>query len=336
MDIRTGKESMKAHSLQRQAPIWVDLDDIAQEPGPYTMSYGFKLDVLCESIQKVGLINPPLITRNEKGGFNIVSGYRRLLAMRALGESKALCKDVTSVLPSPLERFLANFYENLVTRKFNDIEKAMILHKLRGHMAEEEILASFMPLLSLPSHKDTFEFYLKLITLEEELQLAVAKEEISVKGVKALVELEGGSRQVIFHWLSVLKFNFNQQLKAIEYLMDISKREGRAIPQVLSEEPFLRILENRRLNSPQKAKKAIEALRVRRYPRLARAQEVVESAISAISLPPEVAIRYDPSLEDPNYHLEIGFRDGKDLRKTIQVLHAMDELAGISDPWAGQ
>src|SRR4030042_74590 len=114
--------------IQIQPPVWVDLDEMEEGPGPYTMSYGFNLDVLCESIRKVGLLN------------------------------------------SPLERFLVNFYENVAFRKFSDIEKAMILKRLRGYVQKEEILASFMPLLSLPSHEGTLEFYLKLGNLEESFQ----------------------------------------------------------------------------------------------------------------------------------------------------------------------
>jgi ParB family chromosome partitioning protein len=320
---------------RRGKSIWVDLAEVTERPGAYTMSYGISLDILCESIRKAGVLNPPLVSRNERGGFDIVSGYRRILALKALGEPKALCKDVTSVLTTPLERFLANFYENLATRKFNDIEKAMILHKLRSYMGEEEILASFMPLLSLPSHGDTFEFYLKLVNLEEGVQKAIAQEEISIKVAKVLVELEKGSRQALFDWIGILKFNFNQQIKFIEYVQDISMREDRTIHEVLSEESFLKLLENPRWNNPQKAKRVLETLRVRRYPRLAWAQQVVESRISAIPLPLDATIHYDPYFEDAKYHLEIRFRDGKDLRNTIRVLHSLDELDAIPDPWAG-
>ena len=90
------------------------------------------------------------------------------------------------------------------------------------------------------------------------------------------------------------------------------------------------------MNNPQKAKGVLETLRARRYPRLARAQQVVESRISAISLPLDAIIHYDPYLEDASYHLEIRFRDGKELRKTISVLDSLDELEAIPEPWAGQ
>jgi ParB family chromosome partitioning protein len=316
--------------------IRINLDSIAQGPGPYTMSFGFNLDLLCESIRKVGLLNPPLVARNEKGSFEIVTGYRRILALKALGESEVLCKEVTSALPSPLERLFVNFYENLATRKFNDIEKSMILCRLRGYLQKEDILASFMPLLFLPSHEGTLEFYLKLVNLKESVQSAIAEEEISVKVAKALLELDRGSQEVLFRWIGILKFNFNQQIKFVECVQDISLRENRTIPQVLAEESLLKVLENSRLNNPQKAKGVLDTLRARRYPRLAMARQVVERRISAISLPPGVAVHYDPYLENPNYHLEIRFKEGKDLRKTLRALYSLDELEAIPEPWAGQ
>lgn len=316
--------------------IHLDLEKVADDPGPYTMSYGFNLDVLCESIRKVGLINPPLVARNQEGSFDVVSGFRRILALKALGERNAFCHDVTTALASPLERLLAAFYENLATRKFNDMEKAILLHKLQAHVATEEILASFMPLLSLPSHEGTLKFYLKLLHLGESVQRAIGREEISIKVAKALVEMEKDSQQVLFQWINLLKYNFNQQLKFIEYIEDIRIRETLAAPELLTEESFLKVMENPRLNNPQKGKAVLETLRLRRFPRLAQAQHAVESAVSAISLPREACIHYDPYLENPYYRLEINFKHGKDLKNAISRLHALPELEALPELWTGR
>ena len=316
--------------------IRLDLEEMAEGPGPYTMSYGFNLNVLCESIGKIGLINPPMVARNQEGVFDIVSGYRRILALKALGEHQAFCFNVTVFLPSSLERFLAAFYENLATRKFNDIEKAIILHKLQGHVRREKILTSFMPLLSLPSHEGTLRFYLKLLDLEESIQRALGREEISIKVAKALVEMGKDSQQIVFHWISKLKLNFNQQIKFIEYIEDIEMREDLTASGLLSEESFLKVVENQRLNNPQKAKAVLETLRLRRFPRLAQAQHSVEIAVSAISLPPETSIHYDPSLEDPYYQLAIKFKHGKDLKNAISKLDALPELEALPELWTSQ
>jgi hypothetical protein len=313
----------------------LDLEKIAESPGPYTMSYGFHLDGLRESIQKVGLVNPPLVARNQGGSFDIVSGYRRILALNALGQSNAFCLDVTLGLPTPLERFLAAFYEILATRKFNDIEKAIILSKLRDYATKEEILTSFMPCLSLPSHEGTLKFYLRLLDLEPNVQKAIAHEEVPIKVAKALVEMEKNSRQAVFSWFEILNFNINQQIKFIEYTQDISISDNTTISDILSSASFLQIADTAPLNTPQKAKAVLETLRVRRFPRLAQAQEAVATAISEISMPPESSIHYDPYLEDPNYRLEIRFKHGKDLKKAITKLHALHELEAIPELWIG-
>ena len=316
--------------------IWVDLGEIAERPGPYTMSYCFDLRALSESINKIGLINPPLVARNERGDFDIVSGYRRILALKALGEPKAFCRDVGSAFASPAERLLASFYENFATRKFNEIEKGMILQRLQRYAGKEEILVSFMPLLSLSSQEGTLEFYVKLVDLEEGLRKAIAQDQISIKTAKALVELDAASRKAVFSWIKNLKLNINKQAKLLEYTQDISIRDELTIPELFSEEAFLKILDDSRLNNPQKTKKILEALRVRRHPRLSRAQHAVERVISAVSLPPETVLRYDPYLENPSYQLQIGFKDGKALRNTIRKLHGLVQLEAIPELWEVQ
>jgi len=69
---------------------------------------------------------------------------------------------------------------------------------------------------------------------------------------------------------------------------------------------------------------------------LAQAQQAVESAVSAISMPREASIHYDPYLEHPYYRLDISFKHGKDLKRTISKLHALRELEGIPELWADQ
>jgi ParB-like chromosome segregation protein Spo0J len=314
--------------------VWLDPHLLG--PGPYTMSYGFDLDVLCTSIRKAGLIHPPWVVRNRQGSFEIVSGYRRILAFKALGESDVPCRDMSESLASPRERFLAAFYENLATRKFNEIEKAMVLHNAGTYVDQAEIMDSFMPLLSLPSHEGTLKFYLKLLDLEESVQTAIAVGRISVTAVRALVEMDEGDRQAVFHWISELNLNLNQQLKFIEYIKDISIREEIRAWDVLSDPPAMAVGENPRLNKPQKAKALLEILRARRSPRLAQAQHAVESAVSAISLPHGISIRYDSYLEDPYYQLEVRFRHGKELRSAVTKLHALQELEALPELWAGK
>jgi ParB family chromosome partitioning protein len=316
--------------------VRLDSERLAEKPGPHVMSYGFDLDLLCRSVERVGLINPPWVARNRKGSFEIVSGYRRLRALKALGKRDVLCNDVTPLLRSPMERFLAGFYENLATRKFNEIEKAMILTQLEGYAGRKEILTRFMPLVALPSHEDTLKFYLNLLDLEERDRLAVARGQISVAAIKAVVDMEKADRQILLDWINDFNLNFNQQLKFIDCVNDICRRDELRATELLSDQVFTEIAESGRLNKPQKAKAVLDALRIRRSPRLAEAQQTVAAEVAAIALPEEAAMLYDPYLEDPCYRLEIRFRHGRELKKTIEKLHGLRALEGIRELWTGK
>ena len=69
-----------------EPPVMMDLDVLDTEPGPYCMSFGFELTALTESIKLFGLLNPPFVTAGAEGKLDVVPGYRRLLAAKALKE----------------------------------------------------------------------------------------------------------------------------------------------------------------------------------------------------------------------------------------------------------
>ena len=62
-------------------------------------------------------------------------------------------------------------------------------------------------------------------------------------------------------------------------------------------------------------------------------EEAFEKRISGLGLPERVKISHAPFFENPDYRLEILFRDGKVLGETVKNLARINELEGICDPW---
>ena len=87
------------------------------------------------------------------------------------------------------------------------------------------------------------------------------------------------------------------------------------------------------MKGPQKAKQVLEKLRQRRYPRLCRSQEAFQENVKRLNLPEGVMVRFDPYFEDPHYHLDISFREGKALREKIVRLSHLQALGRLGDPW---
>jgi hypothetical protein len=124
-------------------------------------------------------------------------------------------------------------------------------------------------------------------------------------------------------------------LKYIDYIIDISIKEDKSIPDIITEDQFLNLLSDKGLNTPQKAKKMLEILKCRRLPFLTDSEKRFNRKITALDLPNVVRVSHPPFFETQDYRLEIVFKDGRGLKRTIDLLAHIKGLEDIVDPWEG-
>jgi len=314
-------------------PVLVDAKDIDGSPGPFSMSFGFDLKPLIRSIEKSGLINTPFLIRGNNGNMLPVVGFRRILALKSLQWTKIPYVDLSDAGLSVLDLILLNLNDNLTTRKFNDVEKGMILYRLIPHVTRDEILRHYMPLLSLPSHESSLDLFLKIEELDTIIKRSIADGTVSMKAIGQILDMDHESRMNVFIWLKKIKFNFNQQIQFTEYIKDISIKEEKSITHILGGEKLVKLLEDKKLNNPQKAKHVLHYLRSRRFPLLTDSEKSFRKNLSRLNLPKGVRIQHPPFFETPHYRLEILFRNGKELKEKIDYLAELDRLEMIEDPW---
>lgn len=311
----------------------VDLGDLPEDPGPYCMSFRFDLGPIIRSIEKWGLIFPLFVIRNASGKMDVVVGFRRVLALKSLKWDKAWMVDLSGKKLSSLDLLLLNLHDNLAVRSFNDVEKGMILTRLKPHLSEKELREEYLPLLGIPARGSTRRVYENLEKLDYEIRVSLADGTLSFKTIKAFLDIDPESRAVLFEWIINLRFNVNQQGLFIETALNISMKEETSIPQLLRETPLSEISENEKLNNPQKAGRVLAYLRSRRFPLLSRSEKAFEQKISNLGLPDSVKISHPPFFENPDYRLEILFNNGRTLGKTIKALARLNDFEGIGDPW---
>jgi ParB family chromosome partitioning protein len=300
------------------------------------MSFGYDETGLMRSIDKVGLLNPPCLVAKSAGGFEVVSGYRRILAARSLRWEKIYCRDLSELKMTTFDLLLLNLYENLSTRSFNEIEKAMVLKRLSPHVSQENLVKDYLPLLGLSPHEPVLRAYLLLEESEEPVREGVARGSISIQASKLLMDLEAGSRLAICERLLTLRLSSSYQRQFIEYLVEISEMQNTSIREILSRVPLVQILRKEPANTPQKAKTILGALRTMRNPRIADAEHRFRQHLSAIHLPPGARIIHSPFFEDPFFTLEVMFKDGSGLKEKILRISETDGIGSIRMPWAGQ
>jgi hypothetical protein len=312
----------------------LDLDDLDPEEGPCCMSYGFESGPLIRSIREVGVLNPPLLAEIGEGQMAVVTGYRRIQAMREMGLKKAPVRILRGSGVTPLRCLLINLYDNLATRRLNPVEVGMLLNRLSTHLPEGGILERYLPLLDLPSHRETFLFYTRLEReLDREIKRELAQGRVSLHVVKLLMNLDPESRTAAFSLFQETGLNSNQQKQCIEILSDLSRLTGKKISPLLEEEPLRALLSDPGTNKPQKARALLQNLHGQRFPRLAEAERKFKEAVTRMDLPPGVRMEPPPYFEGSNYRLEILFSEGNEVRKKLESLLRKEALTTFRPPW---
>jgi hypothetical protein len=317
---------MNIQDISQKKLISIKMETIPMEPGPYCMSYGFDVENLKRSVAGIGLLNPPLVVQGRGGQMEIVSGYRRLLACRALGWQEITCFDISATSLGPLDCLLLNFHDNLATRALNLIEKGMFLKRISSFFTEEKIIKEYLPLIGLPSHAPTLHFFLKMEELTDEQRQEITDNKLSLPAIKALVEMDPDSRSVTFDCIIKLNLNFNQQLQLIEFLGDISIKMNITIHQLFKTNDLIDILNAPQINKPQKAKFLLDHLQAMRYPRLVKVERTFQQQIDKLNLPKFARIQHSPGFEDVHCKLTIDFQNGGELKQRMLFLSQLESL----------
>lgn len=316
------------------SPTRMRTEEIPFFPGPYTMSFGFDLESLMQSIRNIGLLNPPVLAESPEGSMRVVTGYKRVGAMRALEKDMVTCRLVKESHVPPLQLLLLNFHDNLVTRTFNPVEKGMILNRLSHYLSPKEILSNYMEPLGLPRNQEILQSFVAFDEgLQDSLKIHLAQGGFSEQAARMLMNMKSQDREAIGRLISKLNLSINYQRQLIEYTVELSKIDRSDVLSVLKKQPIDQILANTSLNLPQKGRAILDFLKRRRYPTLTEAEETFRKRVSRLSLPGNVNIQPPPYFESGRYSMEIRFRHGKELKAHLDYLVKHPDLESIGDPW---
>jgi hypothetical protein len=319
--------------LRALPELSLPLEDLDLDGGPYCMSVGEANDALRRSMDRVGLVNPPLVCRDPRGGWDVVTGFRRLRGLRFLGRERVPCRDLSGAAGSPLDILLLALHENLATRPLNEVEKAMVLSRLSAFVDRDTLRKEFMPLLGLRRRDDLLGAYLVLEKAEPAVRAAVAAGSLSMQSFQALRPWRVDDRGVTVQCIQTLKLNSNKQSVLIDTIEDLMGIEGRGAGEVLGSEALRALLEQGRNNPPQAASRLLEHLRRRRFPALTEAEQRFRSRVARLDLPSSVRVVSPPGFEGPLFRLEIGFRSGGELRETLVRLGRTPGIESLGPPW---
>lgn len=302
----------------------IDLNEIFLKDERYRTSYYFSLEKLKLSLQKVGLLHPPLITfRSER--LILVSGWKRILACSELSLSPIPVVIIKE--KDDLKTFLMAFYENLATREFSLPEKAEILGRLKRFGEDEKrIIRHYMPLLDIPATLPYLDIYLAFSQFEPELKKAVHEKDMSFPSVRPLIEFSSRERKQLLPLL--LPLGQNKRRELLEDILEVSRKNDTPVQRILISPEIQAIQKSETLTPLQKADSIRLLLRKKRYPALSSMQGSFESLLRKIDWPEEIAISPSPFFEEEDFTVRFTFKSEEQLKAGLLKL---EELSARRD-----
>jgi hypothetical protein len=289
----------------------------------FRMSFCPDLGALKTSMGEIGLINP-IILRGRGERFQIVSGYRRVLAAQSLKWEGIKAILYTSDELSHSDGFLLSFYENLGTRGFNVIEASMVVAGFFEQCGQDEkqIREEVLPLLGFHSGRKIFHALQSLSHLSCEWKELVIKNEISLLNAAKVSSFSSLDQRALDTVLSGLKLGENKLRESLEMTEEICKRDEIPLSELFSSEHFKFLGQQTDNNIAEKTDQFRKTLKAIRYPEFSRKQQKFHDMRKKLRLPLSVGLEPPGSFEGDKLKVTFEFRSPEEFRSILEKLES--------------
>jgi ParB family chromosome partitioning protein len=293
-----------------------------------TFSVNFMPDLrrLQSSIEEIGLIQPVLL--REKGDrYQIVCGFRRISVMKELGKSEIESKVFEEKEMNEFQLFSLSLHENLTTRGFNAIEKAVALDKLihRFQIDPAAVIKTFLPFFSLEPNEKILKTYLSLARMEDEIKTYVLKEEVSRSNIRRLSTLTSDNRMAVLSLISPLKLGENRLREVLTLLEEISRRNQCREKDIVQRSEIQEVLSQKELTPSQKTERVKKVLLNLRYPKMHHMEKEFEKKRKALNLPHNISLYHSPFFEGRELKVEFQFATTEEYRIILKSLSSLPD-----------
>ncbi|OGP75136.1 MAG: hypothetical protein A2Y80_08490 [Deltaproteobacteria bacterium RBG_13_58_19] len=281
---------------------------------------------LADSLKEVGLLAPPWL--REKGGesYQVITGWKRLLAAAQLGWKSVPALILPAGTPES-SCLLVIIHDNALGRGFNPLEQALLAARLLAHWDRDTVAQRFLPLLGLPPTPGYLERLLSASVLEAPWQTLLAQGSLALTAAARLAKWPGPEREAALPFWEQLPLSQSKQEEFLEALELLARREGSTPARILYRPEIEQCLTQPDLTPQERAGAVRRLLKGWLLPRLSAVEETFQAGLKRLGLSqhPRLRLKPPPAFEGPDFQMEIKFRDAAELR---QLLAELARLAG--------
>ena len=305
--------------------IQVLLDNIdlsSEDYDRYLFSYGRDSNAVTESTKKVGLICPVILKKSQDadGVYTIVCGYQRIRACQKLGIESVEAKAIEGFTGEKL--LLLSFHDNLSSRGFNEIEKAIVIKKfLDVGYSYDRLISEITPLLGVPPNKNIIDKYIEILTLDAEIKESVAYDDLELGQAFLLITLDGVEREIVWRVLfRESSTNVNEAKETIRNLLDLKQIKQMRMIELLSSKEISLITSDNKCNKRQKGERIYRLIKTMRYPVISKKEDEFDNSCRELGLDSDVSINHSKYFEGDAIRITIKASNEDKLRISIEKL----------------
>lgn len=307
----------------------INIEDIDLNKTKFSFSFPEQVDNIAESINKIGLLQPPVIYRDQ-----IVCGRRRIKACKKIGH-KETAAGIIENAPSDLSLFELNIYDNISIRELNIIEKSIILNKLHKefNINDEDIAKRYFSLLKIPVSMRYFNKYIWLCSLSDNLKKDIVERNISLDTICIMKDWPQSVRDETLQLVLSFGFGNNKVNEIVDLLRDISLRDNAPVDAPFRLDAWKKIKDDPRVSYYRKGEWLRGFLTKKRYPIHSEFKDNVKRIISKLDLKDDISFELNNLLswEDDGINIKAKYKSRKDLEKIIEKLKLLKDSEELCD-----
>ncbi len=310
------------------------LRDIDLEDRLTDFSLGPVSNTFLRSIEAIGVTHPVILVPANKR-YRIACGHRRAGVSNRLGNMKIPAQILDTSIDE--ETMLAvNLAENQAHRKYTDVEKGLILEKLRHAGASpDDIIKKYMPMLELERSKKLLDNYSGVKQLSQKLRTLLHKGNIPLRTFSIFFRWNAKNLTAVEHLFAVLHPGANKWKDLLEWIDETAIRDEIAPAEIIGTEEIQSALFEDGLAPNVRYERVRLALHSRRYPILNDLRKRLARALDELKLDDRTRVHIQDSFESDEIRIELKFRTREQLVGQAEKLvrscgsNALDELIRI-------
>ncbi len=274
---------------------------------------------IARSIQRTGLLTPPVVIEKTGGKYEIICGRQRISCIKALDRKNCYCQILHDQCSA--ETILTIILEDQFAKgPLTIIEQACFIKICNQLLPDNYRQDAFFKNL-LPGRITKGNHYLtSLAELEKSIQSAIHHGIMSEKIVTDLLRFTCDDQKILLSLIESTHMGGNNQKKLILQLQDVLRRNEISLASFIECKEIQDLLIDNEFSQSEKASRLLDHIQRLYQPLLTSSRDIFEQQIKTLKLPANITIIPSSSFEKDEVTMSVRFHGFEAFRKRWESL----------------